>query len=475
MARVQITAEPELIHRQDESQGRWDVSNCPPERGVPYTNIVDREMLVPMDDDPVARCIRAHEVMHSKVSPGTHWPKWLERGWATERSMRVIEEARVNNLCHRVGIPVRKFLSDNKERGGAERIAQLGHWDDAVFSMVAMIETAGFDEFMKGIKKHKPKWVKPLQAIAKKIVKEFNKIPMEELSETGNFSYELYPAGFRHTERLSCWLDSIARLSSEEAEQQSSMTDSDEEAPISEKEVDSMTPSYGEYEGSDEPYSAAWGKLNVVMAELDKSFSGSLGRKRKAAQVGRNPRRIHRMLTDPERRIFDVKSRTKGGIILIDASGSMHFDESDIATIMQLAPGALVAMYAEDEDGSSGAPNLHIIAKNGKTVSEIPPRQTGNNVDLPALQWAASNRNSNATPIVWVSDGQVTATNGEVYSSLGVQCIDYCKKERIMVAEDINAAISIMGSLKSGRKPNWDWPPELKRMHREIRNRPLTR
>ena len=473
-ARVRITPEPELIARHDESRGRWEVNDCPPERGVPETNIVDRQMLTPFTDDELARCIRAHEVMHSKVSPGTHFPAWLQRGYATERALRVVEEVRVNNLCNRAGIPVKKFLSDGGEKAGAERIAKLGYWDDAVYSMVAMIDTAGEAEFLKGIKKHQPKWVSPLKAIAKKIRKEFNKVELRRLAETDSLNFELRPAGFRYTERIACWLDSIAQIDSDDHLEET--PGEGKESPISEGEIEASDPTYGEAGAEDSfPSEPAWGRLNPTEADLLKTAPGSISRKRKAAQVGRNPRRIHRMLTDPERRIFDVKTRGKGGIILIDASGSMNFDQDHIRKLMELAPGALVAIYAENYDGTSGEPNLHVIAKNGKMADEIPRYQTGNNVDLPALKWAITKRSSNKIPVVWVTDGAVTGVDGNVYSSLGMQCIEFCKRERIIVAEDIEQAVNVMNDLKSGRKPRWVWPEVLKNMHREMTGRPLTR
>jgi hypothetical protein len=474
-ARVRIAPEPELIARHDESRGRWEVNDCPPERGIPETNIIDRQMLAPFDNDEVARCIRAHEVMHSKVSPGTHFPEWLKRGYATERALRAIEEVRVNNLCNRAGIPVNKFLSDGGEKAGGERIGKLGYWDDAVYSMVAMVETAAEAEFLKGIKKHQPQWVAPLKAIANKIRGEFNKVKLHQLSETDCIGYDLYPAGFRYTERIACWLDSIAQLDSDDGLEET--PGKGKESPISGDEIEKSEPKYGE-DGGDEhsfPCEPAWGELNPTEADLLKAAPGSISRKRKAAQVGRNPRRIHRMLTDPERRIFDVKTRGKGGIILIDASGSMHFGPDDIRKIMELAPGALVAIYAEDSDGSHGEPNLHVIAKNGKMADEIPRYQTGNNVDLPALKWAIAKRTSNKIPVMWVTDGEVTGVDGNVYSSLGMQCIEFCKRERIIVAENIDEAVKVMGDLKSGRKPRWVWPDALKRMHREMTGRSLSR
>ena len=169
---TRINAEPEFIVRQDEEFGRWTIDDCPPERGLPSTDIVSREMTIPMDDDEVARAIRAHEVMHSKISPGTRYPEWVKRGWASDRAMRAVEEVRVNHLCDRIGVPVKQHLKDGGERSQAERTAELNKWSDAVYGVVINSECASLPEYIKGIKKHKPEWVKPLKAISKKIVKE---------------------------------------------------------------------------------------------------------------------------------------------------------------------------------------------------------------------------------------------------------------------------------------------------------------
>jgi hypothetical protein len=118
-------------------------------------------------------------------------------------------------------------------------------------------------------------------------------------------------------------------------------------------------------------------------------------------------------------------------------------------------------MYAEDGSGKNGEPNLHVLAKDGKMVSSIPHRMTGNNVDLPALEWAAKKRTSNKTPIIWVTDGGVTAINGEFYDSLAVQCIHYCRKERIMIAHHVGEANRMLAEMKAGRKPKWVWPQIL--------------
>lgn len=463
---TRINAEPEFIVRQDEEFGRWTIDDCPPERGLPSTDIVSREMTIPMDDDEVARAIRAHEVMHSKISPGTRYPEWVKRGWASDRAMRAVEEVRVNHLCDRIGVPVKQYLKDGGERSQAERTAELNKWSDAVYGVVINSECASLPEYIKGIKKHKPEWVKPLKAISKKIVKELKDVHMSELSSTEEGEYCPAPMGFAFTEKLATWLDNIAKLDPDEA--QRNAEESEKKAPISEEEIMKSKPGHNDDDDSAAPYLAAWGQLNPTVATLDKTLPGSIARKRRASATGRNPRRIHRMLTDPERRIFDTRSRGKGGIILIDASGSMSFQESDIYEILINAPGALVAMYAENNDGSSGRPNLYVLAKDGKMVSEIPERQSGNNVDYPALVWAVMQRSSNKTPIIWVTDGAVTSVNGDYYDSLALQCFHFCKKERIMVANDVHIAKNILADLKVGRKPKWVWPQLFHSAHRKL-------
>lgn len=455
---TRISAEPEFITRKDEDFGRWEVNECPPERGLPFTDIVNREMNIPMDNDELARVIRAHEVMHSKVSPGTYWQDWIDRKWATQRALRAVEEVRVNNLCNRVGFDMRNVLITGSEGPSGERNAQLNKWADTVYGAVILAETGGLKPYLAGVRKHHPEWVKPLKAITKKIVSEFEKIDQRDLGSTFENAECPAPFGFGYTERLATWLDAIAQLDPEEAQNES---EQEEDAPISEKEIeDSLAKHSQEGNESEEvaPYRGAWGKLNPVVATMDKSLPGSISRKKRASATGRNPRRIHRMLTDPERRIFDTRSRGKGGIILIDASGSMSFTEDDIYNMITKAPGALVAMYAEDGSGSSGEPNLHVLAKDGKMVSEIPNRMTGNNVDLPALEWAVKKRTSNKTPIIWVTDGGVTAINGEYYDSLAVQCFNFCRKERVMTAHDVDVANYMLNEMKSGRKPKWSWP-----------------
>ena len=95
---------PALIGRTDQPNGKWTVKECRAVRGEPCTNIDEKIMLAPSQSDDVARLIRAHELMHSKVSPDTEqFGKWIQREIASSTAMTVTEELRVNYLCSKAG------------------------------------------------------------------------------------------------------------------------------------------------------------------------------------------------------------------------------------------------------------------------------------------------------------------------------------------------------------------------------------
>jgi len=86
---------PEIITRHDISVGEWSVSDCAPTRGLPHTVISQKRLVAPQGSDPLSQAIRAHEMVHIKVSPQDYAP-WVKRGHATCESLIACEEARVN-------------------------------------------------------------------------------------------------------------------------------------------------------------------------------------------------------------------------------------------------------------------------------------------------------------------------------------------------------------------------------------------
>ena len=83
---------------------------------------------------------------------------------------------------------------------------------------------------------------------------------------------------------------------------------------------------------------ALWDTLRFWPAKPMRSVPGAVARKRTPIATGKNPRRLNRFLTDPERRIFDHVKKSPGGIVLIDGSGSMDWGIEDIEKMVMLAP-----------------------------------------------------------------------------------------------------------------------------------------
>ncbi|MFM8529099.1 MAG: hypothetical protein ACKOD2_05370, partial [Ilumatobacteraceae bacterium] len=102
---------PELIQRADRPPAAWRVVPGRAQRGHAWTNLGNGMMRAPAGDDPTSRCIRAHELMHAKVSP---FVRWLpdDCNHLTKSDVDAAEEFRVNMLVRAAGSPVIEALYD---------------------------------------------------------------------------------------------------------------------------------------------------------------------------------------------------------------------------------------------------------------------------------------------------------------------------------------------------------------------------
>lgn len=485
----QIIAEPELLGRRDTDHGRWVVDGCNARRGEPYTNLIDREMKVPTHDTDLARVIRAHELMHAKVSPAESWPAWVARNIASQKAMTVVEELRVNLLCQKAGFDVKGNLTDGGETADGERCAATKDWPGAVHMAIATAGTASNKAFLNGIRRHDRQWGEILTDISKRAVREMEKaykthsLASTEVDKRSGLS----PLGFVHTERIAEWVDRLASIVPEEPQESNTAStgagaESESTAPVKrgrgrpKKENPagghSNTGANGEGSATGNPYkgitpvggssTASWGKLVIERCAMPKQTRGNIGKSRTASNVGRSPRRIHRLLTDPEKRIFDKVKRGVGGVVIIDGSGSMSFTHDQIRKIVEAAPGATVAIYT-DRDHGAGATNMWIVADKGKMVTELPDVfGHGNGVDFPAIEWAVKNRQTSRSPIVWVTDGGVCPSNGGYSDLLAMQCITFCKKNKIIIVPYVDEAVRELKRMASGGKGITHWPTQFR-------------
>lgn len=471
--------EPNLIGRRDIPHGRWTVEDCRPLRGEPMTSLDERIMFAPSTSDETARCIRAHELMHSKVSPNAEqMQKFVERGIASATAMTVVEELRVNFLCEQAGFEVKKHLADGSELATGEKLAQAGDWAGAVAMCLATVNTAGHKAFLTGIRRHNRAWGDALLDIGKRAVREMRKAHRERtLPETREYD-GLAPYGFMHTERLAEWVDRLASFppptSRKKPSGKGKSGASTRTGGTAGDPSDEHSAEYGEGEdkqgdrdgnphGRVNPaeYGGAtrWAELRVSREPMPRYHYGSMGKKKVATNMGRRPRRIHRYMTDPAKRVFDKTVRGSGGMVIIDASGSMSFTTEQIAEIISNAPGATVLIYS-DRGRTNTSPNAWVVADKGRMVENVEyiDYGHGNGVDFPAIEWGVRNRQFRNTPLVWVTDGGVCGANDGFSELLSMQCMTYARQHNYIVVPHIEEAIEQLRRLRTGGNAKSVWP-----------------
>lgn len=505
---TQIVPDVEMLSRDDSDSGRWSVYSCAPVSGEPKTAVSERQMFVPTYDDEISRHIRAHEMTHAKVSPTTkHWEKiWTKRGYANERTMVACEELRVNTLMKSAGFEPEKYLTGGGEEQHGIQMATHNDFQSAVITAVAVSNSAGLPKFLNGVAMARPEWLPVLTQITNEAINYFDKITTTSYDEvSGSYSLALNATGekaqengFGYTESLAKWIDNIIgsipppkKDDGKEGKPKNGVgkpsTDGvgkDGEAKMSKeirelikgikKSAETQREGIGNrwHKGAIPKRSIKdiWEALKVSRPALTRSVVGAIGKKRIASPTGRNPRRISRLLTDPERRIFDRTVRGAGGVLLVDTSGSMSLSPEQVKEMVAYAPSALVAQYS---GGSHTKPNLYVIANKGRMVEKLPRPNGNNGVDYPALQWAVKQRQRQNSPIIWVSDGGVTGKRDAHNEDLVMDCVKLLKKEGVYVVPDPQTAIVLLKKLQRREKIASEIPEILSATYKEVTGQTL--
>jgi hypothetical protein len=149
-----------------------------------------------------------------------------------------------------------------------------------------------------------------------------------------------------------------------------------------------------------------------------------------------------------------------GGVVCVDASGSMSLSQDDVRRILEASPGATVIAYSDIRDG---IPNAWILADKGRMVDEMPEMGQGNGVDFPALEWAVKRRQHSTAPVIWMTDGGVCGPNQGFSELLANQCTAFCLEKKIHLTENAEATIALLGALSKGLTiPKTPFPYMLK-------------
>jgi len=506
MAPQKTTVEPHALTRRDRPTLRWSVEEVGAKRGVARADIINRKIYAPAGLNELERVIRAHELMHARITPAEQFEDWLKRGIASFDSLQAVEEIRVNYSIQKAGFDL-GHLTDGAEDADGEYAVIQDDWKAAVTFAVATAGTAGGKKFLVGVRRQSKSWADALQKIQKHFWKQIEgadtgKIGRKRVKREPIFSTEVHdglglsPAGFAWTEKWGEYLDRLGAMpspsksdkpvkkkgtsKSASAEESSEGADDDAEGSASDDKKENESHDIANAGSRIEDtlrdlsplnYSSSgdssWGKLIWGDTILSRVSKGTLGKKRTAVNYGRSPRRIHRLYTDPQRRCFDQQRRSKGGIVLIDGSGSMSLNREQVLQILKVAPGALVAIYS-DMDSGRGRPNIHILAKDGKCVDEknMPEFGSGNGVDYPALEWAIEQR-KRKEPIIWVTDGGVCGSGGFM-QSMAVQCIKTAKRNKVICVDHVDEAVKLITALNNGRAVNHKYPEYFRQVVRQL-------
>jgi hypothetical protein len=442
-------AMPEWLTRDDTDPGAWVVHEGPATRGEAWTSIHDRIMRVPFGGDETNRLIRAHEMMHAKVSPQGRFGTELG---ISDDALQAAEEFRVNTLVGHAGFDL-DALVDGSERLTGQRLAQASDYRNLVLSIAAMAGGKAAKDLLRGVRNVDPALAKTLRQLEKRLLKEWkNDVRGHGAARAARKWARTSPVGGRDT--MAEYPQGYAEITIPIARALDDLTKAlKEKGHEPEPEEGGEDTEQGEFDPkiADDVFGRHidWAdEVRFGHSPLPRKVRGTVGRKRIAANTGINPRRMTRMLTDPQRRVFDRTLRTNGGIVVIDLSGSMSLSPSELDAMMEASPGCTIVGYSQ---GDRGEANAWVLARDGRRCETLPGGGRGNGIDGPIMEWAIDNAKRNE-PIVWVCDGIVTGKHDQCAMNLDLECAALVRRHGIHMAYDVPEGVKAMQALAKGKK-----------------------
>jgi len=390
----------------------------------------------------------------------------------TENVLRAAEAARISAITEQFATAKKLEREvDGSEKVLGKRLATANSteaWDKAVEFTLRNYDSKSFDSFCAGIRSVNSDWSEQLRRLNKRLKDAFDSSAMSLGStERTTFGGVSGPLGFQHTlygaevvrEYLSGGYKAPQqiRLMREQQEEKRAQEYGQQPQQQAISQRGTLTPDEVELEDDlpdDFGFSSDGDEFHKLIIDeslpLTMEVAGYMHRKRRAMVSGRRIAYPGRMLSDPQRRVFGSKVKVKGGIVVIDISGSMSLQTSDIEAIVEAAPAAVIIAYST----CSREENAWVLANRGWRVREIPDDIGGgsNGVDGPALAWAIRHR-KHGEDIVWVSDGQVNGTSGADDRQLAIQCAKLVRKHRIKMIPSVREAVTMFKSGSIINKP----------------------
>ncbi|MGC2486371.1 MAG: hypothetical protein WA359_09035 [Acidimicrobiales bacterium] len=427
---------PELVAgRADDEWRAWTIREGSTARGEASCNLHERILEVPLSRDEQARVVRAHELMHARVSPRVDYlMRALDE--VAPRALECAEELRVNVLVGRLGFDLAQ-LSDGSEKLGARRLGESGQWAEALCFYMAVLGTGAERAFLSGIRQGDATWLPALRAVRKRALAIFARdtriLGATQLDETG------LPSGYATSTLV------LARLLTQTA---------CAKLPRGADELRAFRRSLEA--GGRRPPTGVFAPL-----VLDEAMTGArvsprgAERRWRAETTGTVLRYPSRLVNDEHRRAFGARRARHGGVVVIDQSGSMDVTQDDLKSLLRTAPAALVIGYSHRPGDRGTTPNAWVLCDQRVVARSSPSGNVGNGVDGPVLAWAASRRRS-GEPFVWVTDGQVTDSHDYPDAALSRECALMVRGHQIRLVRDLSGVAQALRADRPTARSQWD-------------------
>lgn len=428
---------PELVTGRDDGfrSGPWTVTVGSTRRGDASCNLTERVLHVPLGHDATSRVVRAHELMHARVSPHLreHYGALADM---SPRALECAEEFRINTLVARLGFDV-ALLRDGSEKSGGRRLAESGDWSEALCFMLAVLGTGSEKEYLAGVRQLQPTWMAGMRAVRKRALGVVVALSATTLGAT-RLNEDHLPSGYANVTVV------LARLLSQSMVARPPVTPDALRAFRRSLEPGGRRPATGRF-------------AELVFDEsLAMSFRARAGGLRRArpATSGSTMRYPSRLFTDDQKRAFAQRVSVHGGIVIIDQSGSMDLDASALSALLQRAPDALVVGYSHRPGDGGATPNVWILADRGAVAQSCPSGNVGNGVDGPVLHWALARRRG-SEPLIWVTDGQVTDSHDHPDDTLTTECATLVREHRIRLVREMPDARRALSLGRTSSRAQW--------------------
>jgi hypothetical protein len=441
-------ARPEyLAPRKDENPSAWTVGAGVPLIASVFANAKLGQLIAPTEPTPLGRLLRTYALVQARYD--TNQPEQVCAQFHCKA--KDLEIARVwwaQHLTNKALGLTREAWLDGTGTAIAEQVG-LVPIEQAISGALPHLMTQQARAILRKIGETSKEGVKVLQDLrndASEYMAEYMNYPNTEQSDYESDGKALFR---RDEQRLAKLANIITqarhdyeRATDEHAQSKGEDGDAQEGSQTPDQFGGKLAPQFGE--------GSAWYPINLGRVNLTRKHEGKIGVKRTASDSGRTIRYPSRALTDPARRVFGTKARNRNALIVLDMSGSMDYSEDELDEIIEFARGAVVVGYSGDGESQ---PNCYVLAKDGHRVEDLPDMDGSNGCDGSAFQFAVDKyRKSGVTPVIWVSDGDISGTANYSTQSLARDMIDKLRANRGTHCLTSREAIGLMEKMALGHK-----------------------